>query len=152
ERGSAASEAELPGNNNPSIPPQTPTQDYLTGLIWVMGLSKRVSLWSVEEVLEWMQDQLPTYMDKLHKAIIKHAISGRVLLRLKDHHLELLGVEAEEQQQEILQDLLLLRVQEEIDDLNDICEGEDAKCHYLQEKTSKLAQSSRKSSFFSNSN
>ncbi|XP_020495597.1 sterile alpha motif domain-containing protein 12 [Labrus bergylta] len=87
-----------------------------------MGLSKRVSLWSVEEVLEWMQDQLPTYMDKLHKAIIKHAISGRVLLRLKDHHLELLGVEAEEQQQEILQDLLLLRVQEEIDDLNDICE------------------------------
>ncbi|XP_060907625.1 sterile alpha motif domain-containing protein 12-like [Labrus mixtus] len=87
-----------------------------------MGLSKRVSLWSVEEVLEWMQDQFPAHMDKLHKAIIKHAISGRVLLRLKDHHLELLGVEAEEQQQEILQDLLLLRVQEEIDDLNDICE------------------------------
>ncbi|XP_067428992.1 sterile alpha motif domain-containing protein 12-like isoform X1 [Thunnus thynnus] len=86
-----------------------------------MDLSKRVSLWSVEEVLEWVQEQYPTQMGVLHKAIIKHAISGRALLRLKEHHLELLGVEAEEQQQEILQDLLLLRVQEEIDELTDIC-------------------------------
>uniref|UniRef100_UPI0037E84590 sterile alpha motif domain-containing protein 12-like n=1 Tax=Semicossyphus pulcher TaxID=241346 RepID=UPI0037E84590 len=86
-----------------------------------MGLSKRVSLWSVEEVLEWLEDQFPAHMGTLHKAIIKHAISGRALLRLKDHHLELLGVEAEELQQEILQDLLLLRVQEEIGELNDIC-------------------------------
>lgn len=52
---------------------------------------------------------------------------GRALLRLKEHHLELLGVEAEEQQQEILQDLFLLRVQEEIDELTDICSGENAK-------------------------
>ncbi|XP_042247056.1 sterile alpha motif domain-containing protein 12-like [Thunnus maccoyii] len=86
-----------------------------------MDLSKRVSLWSVEEVLEWVQEQYPTQMGVLHKSIIKHAISGRALLRLKEHHLELLGVEAEEQQQEILQDLLLLRVQEEIDELTDIC-------------------------------
>lgn len=55
---------------------------------------------------------------------------GRVLLRLKDHHLELLGLEAEEQQQEIWQDLLLLRVQEEIIELDDICSGEYAL--YLQ--------------------
>ncbi len=53
------------------------------------------------------------------------ALSGRALLRLKGHHLELLGVEAEEQQQEILQDLLLLKVQEEINELNDICSGEN---------------------------
>ncbi|XP_059212527.1 sterile alpha motif domain-containing protein 12-like [Centropristis striata] len=86
-----------------------------------MDVSKRVSSWSVEEVLEWVQDQFPDHMGTLQKAIIKHAISGRALLRLKEHHLELLGVEAEEQQQEILQELLLLRVQEEIDELNDIC-------------------------------
>ncbi|XP_076612866.1 sterile alpha motif domain-containing protein 12-like [Chaetodon auriga] len=86
-----------------------------------MGLSKRVSLWSVEEVLEWVQEQYPAHMSSLHKAIIKHAISGRALLRLKDHHLELLGVQAEEQQQQMLQDLLLLRVQEEISELSDIC-------------------------------
>ncbi|XP_068564581.1 sterile alpha motif domain-containing protein 12-like [Cebidichthys violaceus] len=86
-----------------------------------MGLSKRVSMWSVEDVLEWVQDQHPTHMGTLQKAIIKHAISGRALLRLKDHHLELLGLEAEEQQQEVWQDLLLLRVQEEINELSDIC-------------------------------
>ncbi|XP_040017193.1 sterile alpha motif domain-containing protein 12 [Gasterosteus aculeatus] len=86
-----------------------------------MVLSKRVSLWSVEEVLEWVQDQHPNHLGTLHKAIIKHAISGRALLRLKDHHLELLGLEGKEKQQEIWQDLLLLRVQEEIDELNDIC-------------------------------
>lgn len=90
-------------------------------VLGLMDASKRVSSWSVEEVLEWVEYQYPTYMSTLQKAIIKHAISGRALLRLKDHHLELLGVEAEEQQQEILQDLLLLKVQEEINELNDIC-------------------------------
>lgn len=44
--------------------------------ISAMGLSKRVSLWSVEEVLEWAQDQFPAHMGTLQKAIIKHAISG----------------------------------------------------------------------------
>lgn len=58
-------------------------------------------------------------------------LPGRALLRLKDHHLGLLGVEAEEQQQEILQDLLLLRVQEEINELCDICSGENAKQLHL---------------------
>ncbi|XP_026196592.1 sterile alpha motif domain-containing protein 12-like [Anabas testudineus] len=86
-----------------------------------MGLSKRVSLWSVEEVLEWLQERYPAHINRLHKAVIKHAISGRALLRLKDRHLQLLGLETEEQQQEIVQDLLLLRVQEEISDLTDIC-------------------------------
>lgn len=86
-----------------------------------MGLSTRASSWSVEEVLEWLQEQYPDHINLLHKAVIKHAISGRALLRLKDHHLEVLGVEDEEQQQEILQDILLLRVQEEINELNDIC-------------------------------
>ncbi|XP_075893806.1 sterile alpha motif domain-containing protein 12-like [Nelusetta ayraudi] len=86
-----------------------------------MDLPKRVSQWSVAEVLDWLQCQCPAYMGTLQKAIIKHDIAGRALLRLKDHHLELLGVEREEQQQEILQDLLLLRVQEEISELNDIC-------------------------------
>ncbi|XP_039981131.1 sterile alpha motif domain-containing protein 12-like [Xiphias gladius] len=86
-----------------------------------MGLSKRVSSWTVEEVSEWVREQYPADMGALHTAIVTHAISGRALLRLKDHHLELLGVEAEEQQQEILQDLLLLRVREEINELSDIC-------------------------------
>lgn len=131
-----------------------------------MGLSKGASSWSVEEVLEWMQEQYPTQMTPLHKAVIQHEITGttcalnflflykyiyivlgqingpleislfkfagRVLLRLKDHQLALLGVEDEEQQQDILQGLLLLRVQEEINELTDICSGETAKWLHLQ--------------------
>ncbi|XP_056150856.1 sterile alpha motif domain-containing protein 12-like [Lampris incognitus] len=84
------------------------------------GLSKRVSAWSVEEVSDWVKEQYPTRISSLHPAIQNHAISGRVLLRMKEHHLERLGVEDEEQQREILQDLLLLRVQEELENLNDI--------------------------------
>ncbi len=74
------------------------------------------------------------------------SLPGRALLRLKDHHLELLGVEAEEQQQEILQDLLLLRVQEEINELSDICSGENARPLYLQgvaeRQTNRIIESS----------
>lgn len=134
-----------------------------------MDLPKRVSQWSVAEVLDWLQCQCPAHMSTLQKGIIKHDIAGRsrappslhfrfawiyilgsclsdamndfnmcgwvneqtktcasqgrALLRLKGHHLELLGVECEEQQQEILQDLFLLRVQEELSELNDICSG-----------------------------
>lgn len=49
--------------------------------------------------------------------------AGRALLRLRDHHLERLGLE---QLREILQDLLLLRVQEEINELKDLHSGEEA--------------------------
>lgn len=41
-----------------------------------MGLSKGPSSWSVEEVLEWIQEQYPTKMTLLHKAVIKHDITG----------------------------------------------------------------------------
>ncbi|XP_035986131.1 sterile alpha motif domain-containing protein 12-like isoform X1 [Fundulus heteroclitus] len=88
-----------------------------------MSQSQQTSSWSVEEVLEWIQEQHPEHIESLYKGIMKHDISGRALLRLKEHHLKLLGVEDNEQQQEILQDLLLLRVQEEINELNDICSG-----------------------------
>ena len=43
---------------------------------------------------------------------------------MRGHHLHHLGVEAPAQQG-ILQDILLLRVQEELDNLNDIFSGEN---------------------------
>ena len=42
----------------------------------LMDLSKRVSLWTVQDVLEWVQEQCPAHVDTLQKAIIKHSISG----------------------------------------------------------------------------
>lgn len=55
---------------------------------------------------------------------------------MKEHHLERLGVESKEQQ-EILQDVLLLRVQEELENLNDIYAGEARLGIYTSGKTSK---------------
>lgn len=51
-------------------------------------------------------------------------LAGRALLRISEHQLDRLGIEPESQQ-EILQDLLLLRVQEELENLNDIFSGQD---------------------------
>ncbi|XP_076872552.1 sterile alpha motif domain-containing protein 12-like [Brachyhypopomus gauderio] len=87
-----------------------------------MGFSKRVSNWTVAEVFEWVREQYPSQSRalSLRQAIAKHAISGRALLRLNKDQLSRLGVDVKFQQ-DILQDILLLRVQEELDHLNDIC-------------------------------
>ncbi|KAG9347526.1 hypothetical protein JZ751_005094 [Albula glossodonta] len=50
---------------------------------------------------------------------------GRALLRMSELQLDRIGVQPE-QQQEILQDVLLLRVQEELENLNDIFVEEEA--------------------------
>ncbi|XP_062323350.1 sterile alpha motif domain-containing protein 12-like [Osmerus eperlanus] len=84
-----------------------------------MGRCKRVSLWSVEDVSVWAQEQYPSQLSTIRPAILKHAISGRALLRLRQHHLEKLGVDPGEHHG-ILEDILLLRVQEELENLNDI--------------------------------
>ncbi|CAL8317603.1 unnamed protein product [Merluccius merluccius] len=88
-----------------------------------MGLSRRVSVWSVEEVSEWVQQQYPGQQSTLQTAILQHEVSGRALLRMRAHHLGHLGVEAPAQQ-EILRDILLLRVQEELENLMEIFTGE----------------------------
>ncbi|KAL0967429.1 hypothetical protein UPYG_G00252130 [Umbra pygmaea] len=84
-----------------------------------MSLHKRVSLWTVEDVLNWIKVQYPYQQNTLQPAIIKHDICGRALLRMGEHQLERIGVE-EDQLQEILIDILLLSVQEELENLIDI--------------------------------
>lgn len=84
-----------------------------------MGRSKRVSLWSVEDVSGWAREQYPSQHGTIRPAILRHAISGRALLRLQQHHLERLGVDVKEQRK-VLEDILRLRVQEELENLNDI--------------------------------
>ncbi|XP_063078378.1 sterile alpha motif domain-containing protein 12-like [Engraulis encrasicolus] len=84
-----------------------------------MGSSKRVSYWTVDEVFDWVRKQYLCEQTTLQEAVLTHAISGRALLRMGKHQLERLGIEPE-WHGEILQDLLLLRVQEELENLNDI--------------------------------
>ncbi|KAL7888917.1 hypothetical protein AOLI_G00038910 [Acnodon oligacanthus] len=52
-----------------------------------MVVSKRVSYWTVAEVFEWVREQYPSQSKALQQAIAKHAISGRVLLRMKKEQL-----------------------------------------------------------------
>lgn len=84
-----------------------------------MGRSKRVSLWSVEDVSGWAREKYPSQLSTIRPAILRHAISGRALLRLQQQHLERLGVNSKEQR-EVLDDILRLRVQEELENLNEI--------------------------------
>ncbi|KAG7460956.1 hypothetical protein MATL_G00204490 [Megalops atlanticus] len=83
-----------------------------------MGCRKRVCYWTVEEVHDWVKGQYPSHQTFL-LAVGHHAISGRALLRMSEGALERMGVKPQ-QQQEILQDILLLKVQEELENLNDI--------------------------------
>ncbi|XP_064196452.1 sterile alpha motif domain-containing protein 12-like isoform X4 [Anguilla rostrata] len=84
-----------------------------------MGSCKRVSNWTVEEVHVWATAQYPSSQATFRQAVSSHAISGRALLRMSEHQLERMGVGAK-QQREILRDILLLRVREELENLNDI--------------------------------
>ncbi|XP_036437246.1 sterile alpha motif domain-containing protein 10-like [Colossoma macropomum] len=84
-----------------------------------MVVSKRVSYWTVAEVFDWVREQYPSQSRALQQAIAKHAISGRVLLRMKKDQLSRLGMESKFQQ-EFLRDVLLLRIQEELENLNNI--------------------------------
>ncbi|KAJ8355853.1 hypothetical protein SKAU_G00186470 [Synaphobranchus kaupii] len=90
-----------------------------TGTSTGMDSCKRVSNWTVEEVYDWVTAQYPSNHATFLQAVDNHAISGRALLRISEQQLERMGV-GPEQQQGILQDVMLLRVQEELENLNDI--------------------------------
>ncbi|MGH0137497.1 UNVERIFIED_CONTAM: hypothetical protein FKN15_063881 [Acipenser sinensis] len=92
------------------------SQDTVTSV----DCKKRVFLWTVEEVHAWVRLQFPCCDTSFLLAIVNHAISGRALLRLTDSKLERMGIVQEQQRHDILQDVLPLRVREELDNLNEI--------------------------------
>ncbi|XP_048842278.1 sterile alpha motif domain-containing protein 12-like isoform X2 [Brienomyrus brachyistius] len=79
---------------------------------------RRVSRWTVEEVCRWVQEHHSSGQTAFLEAIRTHSISGRALLRMTEPQLQRMGIETT-QQQEILQDVLVLKVQEELTSLND---------------------------------
>ncbi|KAM9551063.1 sterile alpha motif domain-containing protein 12-like isoform 1-T1 [Salvelinus alpinus] len=88
-----------------------------------MSLPKRVSLWTMVDVFDWVKEKHPYQKSVLQLAIVKHDISGRALLMMGEHQLERMGVKGEHLQ-DILLDILHLRVQEELENLNNIFSGE----------------------------
>ncbi|XP_042156451.1 sterile alpha motif domain-containing protein 12-like isoform X1 [Oncorhynchus tshawytscha] len=82
-----------------------------------MSLPKRVSLWTMVDVFDWVKEKHPYQKSVLQLAIVKHDISGPPLLMMGEHQLERMGVKGEHLQ-DILLDILRLRVQEKLENIN----------------------------------
>ncbi|KAK6490032.1 sterile alpha motif domain-containing protein 12-like [Huso huso] len=96
------------------------SQDKLQPTVTSVDCKKRVSLWTVQKVHSWVRLQFPCCQTSFLLAIVNHAISGRALLRLTDSKLERMGIAQKQQRHDILQEVLSLRVVEELDNLNEI--------------------------------
>ncbi|XP_028581126.2 sterile alpha motif domain-containing protein 12-like [Podarcis muralis] len=80
-----------------------------------------VAQWTVSEVCSWLRrGSLGAQEKPLLEAAHSHAISGKALLRLTDETLERMGVAPWSLRQELLREVLHLRIQQEMKDLLDI--------------------------------
>ncbi|XP_059840168.1 sterile alpha motif domain-containing protein 12 isoform X2 [Hypanus sabinus] len=80
-------------------------------------LSKPVALWTQQEVCKWLKKHCPNQYQTYSESFKQHDITGRALLRLTDKKLERMGIVQEAQRQHVLQQVLHLRVREEVRNL-----------------------------------
>lgn len=86
---------------------------------------RSVTQWTVPEVCAWLSNRpLGAQEGHLLEAANNHAISGKVLLRLTDEILERMGIAPRSLRQELLHEVLCLRIQQEMEDLLDITDNE----------------------------
>uniref|UniRef100_A0A674K234 SAM domain-containing protein n=1 Tax=Terrapene triunguis TaxID=2587831 RepID=A0A674K234_9SAUR len=88
------------------------------------GGRKPVAQWTVPEVCAWLSNRALGAQGPLVQAARSHAISGRALLRLTEGTLQRMGVAPGSQRRQLLQEVLQLRVQQEVQELLDIADGE----------------------------
>lgn len=79
--------------------------------------NKLVSLWTVDDVCEWIKLNDPSHSSSFVEAVIGHAISGRVLLRLTAGKLEQMGIDQESHRHSLLQKILGLRIRDDVESL-----------------------------------
>uniref|UniRef100_A0A4W5RC91 SAM domain-containing protein n=1 Tax=Hucho hucho TaxID=62062 RepID=A0A4W5RC91_9TELE len=77
-------------------------------------LSKPVALWTQQDVCKWLKKHCPKQHQIYSDSFKQHDITGRALMRLTDRKLERMGIMQEGQRQYILQQVLQLRVREEV--------------------------------------
>lgn len=80
-------------------------------------LSKPVALWTQQDVCKWLKKHCPNQYQIYSESFKQHDITGRALLRLTDKKLERMGIAQENQRQHILQQVLQLKVREEVRNL-----------------------------------
>ncbi|XP_034747952.1 sterile alpha motif domain-containing protein 12 isoform X4 [Etheostoma cragini] len=91
-------------------------------------LSKPVALWTQQDVCKWLKKHCPNQHQIYSDSFKQHDITGRALMRLTDRKLERMGIMQEAQRQHILQQVLQLRVREEVRTLQLLTQAASLEC------------------------
>ncbi|XP_069461610.1 sterile alpha motif domain-containing protein 12-like isoform X2 [Ambystoma mexicanum] len=84
---------------------------------------KPICEWTVEDVCRWLKSTAFAGSALMVDMATIHAVSGRALLRLTDGKLEKMGIVGKSQRQELMEQVLQLRLQREMEDLLQITEA-----------------------------
>ncbi|XP_029701014.1 sterile alpha motif domain-containing protein 12 isoform X6 [Takifugu rubripes] len=136
-----------PAYQRRSAPQRSVSESELTRPGYVK-LSKPVALWTQQDVCKWLKKHCPSQHQIYSDSFKQHDITGRALMRLTDRKLERMGIMQEVQRQHILQQVLQLRVREEVRTLQLLTQGlflENFKCSKHQHSSSSF-QDGRNSS------
>ncbi|KAF3834102.1 hypothetical protein F7725_025306 [Dissostichus mawsoni] len=111
-------------------PPQRSVSESELSRPGYVKLSKPVALWTQQDVCKWLKKHCPNQHQIYSDSFKQHDItdlfsscSGRALMRLTDRKLERMGIMLEAQRQHILQQVLQLRVREEVRTLQLLTQG-----------------------------
>ncbi|XP_060798962.1 sterile alpha motif domain-containing protein 12 isoform X3 [Neoarius graeffei] len=104
-------------------PPQRSVSESELSKPGTVKLSKPVALWTQQDVCKWLKKHCPNQHHIYSDAFKQHDITGRALMRLTDRKLERMGIMQESQRQYILQQVLQLRVREEVRTLQLLTQG-----------------------------
>nr|XP_047927224.1 sterile alpha motif domain-containing protein 12 isoform X2 [Anser cygnoides] len=122
---------ESPSAKNTSAPKgpeskETPKKQQVEPEISKSGtvkLTKPVALWTQQDVCKWLKKHCPNQYQIYSESFKQHDITGRALLRLTDKKLERMGIAQESLRQHILQQVLQLKVREEVRNLQLLTQG-----------------------------
>uniref|UniRef100_A0ABM5GCJ9 Sterile alpha motif domain-containing protein 12 isoform X1 n=1 Tax=Pogona vitticeps TaxID=103695 RepID=A0ABM5GCJ9_9SAUR len=89
----------------------------------IVKLTKPVALWTQQDVCKWLKKHCPNQYQIYSESFKQHDITGRALLRLTDKKLERMGIAQESLRQHILQQVLQLKVREEVRNLQLLTQG-----------------------------
>ncbi|XP_063780546.1 sterile alpha motif domain-containing protein 12 isoform X2 [Pseudophryne corroboree] len=85
--------------------------------------TKPVAFWTQHDVCKWLKKHCPNQHQLYNESFKEHDITGRALLRLTDKKLERMGIFQESQRQYVLQQVLQLKVREEVRNLQLLTQG-----------------------------
>ncbi|XP_053322382.1 sterile alpha motif domain-containing protein 12 [Spea bombifrons] len=85
--------------------------------------TKPVAFWTQHDVCKWLKKHCPNQYQLYKESFKEHDITGRALMRLTDKKLERMGIAQESQRQHVLQQVLQLKVREEVKNLQLLTQG-----------------------------